>query len=154
MRDTHYHDDANHLIPRRADGYSPLAAEGRQGAGGFRLDMTSLEVVGDGGVFTTVEDLLLWDRNFYDNRLGGGGGLVEQLLTLGELESTDSESTDSDYAFGLHVGEYRGLPIRLTILSVYRSSKIDSFQAHSRWQKTGNDVRFGSEVVIHTNLAM
>ena len=37
-------------------------------------------------VFTTVEDLLLWDRNFYDNELGeGGSGLIETVTTPGTI---------------------------------------------------------------------
>ncbi|KKK75485.1 hypothetical protein LCGC14_2873250, partial [marine sediment metagenome] len=29
-------------------------------------------VIGDLGVFTTIEDFLKWDQNFYDNKLGKG----------------------------------------------------------------------------------
>ncbi len=37
----------------------------------------------------------------------------------------------------------------LTILSVYQSSKIDSFHENVRWQNDGNDVRFGSSAAPH-----
>jgi CubicO group peptidase (beta-lactamase class C family) len=99
MKNSHFHDDHTHIVPFRADGYAPTED-------GFRISMTILDMVGDGGVYTTVEDFLLWDRNFYHNTLGGGGEeLIELVTTPGEL-NTDEEMT---YAFGLGVEEYRGL---------------------------------------------
>ena len=68
--------------------------------------MTTLDMVGDGGIFTTINDLLLWDRNFYENKLGAGGpGLIERALTQGVL----NDGTQLDYALGLTVNEYKGL---------------------------------------------
>jgi len=51
-----------------------------------------------------VEDLFLWDQNFYHNKLGGKD-LINQLLTLGTLNNGEKLS----YAFGLEVSNYRGL---------------------------------------------
>lgn len=101
MKDTHFHDDHTHLVRNRADGYA-------RRNGTFHISMTDLDMVGDGGVFTTIEDLLLWDRNFYDNRLGRHRPeLIELLLSKGQLSS----GIKLCYAFGLDVCEYRGLPI-------------------------------------------
>ncbi|MDT8321391.1 MAG: serine hydrolase domain-containing protein [Xanthomonadales bacterium] len=100
MGDSHFHDDHTHIVPHRAAGYAPTHD-------GFRISMTTLDMVGDGGVYTTVDDLLAWDRNFYDNRLGRGGAeLIRQLTTPGKLNSGEP----LDYAFGLRVRDYRGLP--------------------------------------------
>ncbi len=100
MKNTHFHDDHTHVVRNRADGHMPAED------GGFRLSMTSLDMVGDGGIFTTVEDLLLWDRNFYDNRLGKGGPeLIETVETPAKL----NDGADTGYAFGLMVGEHRGV---------------------------------------------
>ena len=99
MDDTHYHDDHTEIVPDRASGYAP---EGE----GFRISMTTLDMVGDGGVFTTVEDLQKWDENFYDPRVGGPQ-LVTALLERGVLSSGDT----IDYALGLIHGEHRGLPV-------------------------------------------
>src|SRR5258708_14567960 len=55
---------------------------------------------------TTVEDLLAWDENFYTGRVGGPGFLRRQL-TVGAL----SDGKQLDYAYGLEVRNYRGLPI-------------------------------------------
>ncbi len=100
MKDTHFHDAPFEVVAKRAYGYSPSDDRG------YRIDMTGWEQVGDGSVFTTIEDLLFWDRNFYDNRLGRGGpALIETLQTTGKLSNDEA----IDYAFGLTVGEYRGL---------------------------------------------
>lgn len=101
MVHSHFHDDHTHIVPARADGYAPTED-------GFRISMTILDMVGDGGVYTTVEDFLLWDRNFYDNKLGNGGPeLIERVTTPGQLNHKETMT----YAFGLDVDEYRGLPM-------------------------------------------
>ena len=100
MRHSHFHDDHREIVPQRATGYS------RTADGGFEISQTTLEMVGDGGVFTSVEDLYRWDQNFYHNRLGKGGPqLVELLLTPGRLTGGEALT----YAFGLGVSEYKGL---------------------------------------------
>jgi CubicO group peptidase (beta-lactamase class C family) len=99
MTDTHFHDDHTHIVPNRASGYAPTE-------NGFRISETTLDMVGDGGVYTTIDDLLHWDRNFYDNKLGNGGpALIQAVTTPGEL-TTGQEMT---YAFGLDVETHRGL---------------------------------------------
>lgn len=60
-------------------------------------------IYGDGGVITTLDDLALWDANFYHNRLGKEG-LVELLLTRGRLNSDQQ----IDYAFGLELDIHKG----------------------------------------------
>jgi CubicO group peptidase (beta-lactamase class C family) len=100
MEHSHFHDDHTHVVRGRAAGYAPLEA------GGFAISMTTLDMVGDGGVYTTIDDLLLWDRNFYDNRLGAGGpSLIERMITPGRL----SDGSIMDYASGLNVEAFRGL---------------------------------------------
>ena len=96
MKNTHFHDDHTMIVKNRADGYSPLKK-------GFRIDMTTLDHVGDGGVFTTVEDLFLWDQAFYSYKLGKE--LMELIQTPGMLNNGEK----LDYAFGLSVNEYKGL---------------------------------------------
>lgn len=99
MESSHFHDDVTQIVPHRATGY-------REAGAGFAINETQLEIVGDGGVFTTVEDLFVWDQNFYDNRLGRGGPeLIETLQTRGVL----ADGKTIDYALGLRVDEFRGL---------------------------------------------
>jgi len=96
MENTHFHDDHTMVVKKRADGYSPTED-------GYRIDMTTLDHVGDGGVFTTVEDLYLWDQAFYTGRLG------EELMDLMHTTGVLNNGEKLDYAFGLMVDEYRGL---------------------------------------------
>lgn len=102
MTNTHFHDDHTKIVKNRASGYAP------QKGGGFVISMTTLPMTGDGGVFTSVEDLFFWDLNFYDNRLGKSGqALIEKIQTPGVLNS----GKKLDYAFGLGIGEHKGLRI-------------------------------------------
>ncbi|NIN70712.1 MAG: serine hydrolase [Gemmatimonadetes bacterium] len=99
MTHTHFHDDHKEIVANRASGYQPVRG------GGFRISMTTLDMVGDGGVFTTVEDLLMWDRNFYEPRVGGDV-FLRTMLRRGVLTGGDTLS----YALGLGHATYRGLP--------------------------------------------
>ncbi len=96
LKNTHFHDDHTMVVKNRADGYSPTKK-------GFRINMTTLDHVGDGGVFTTVEDLFLWDQAFYSYKLGKE--LMELIQTPGMLNNGEK----LDYAFGLGINEYKGL---------------------------------------------
>jgi CubicO group peptidase (beta-lactamase class C family) len=100
MENTHFHDDPRMIVENRASGYRPRKD------GGFEIDMTSLEMVGDGGVFTSIDDLIKWDRNF-DSATLGGESVMQQMLTPGKLNGGIAQ----DYASGLRVSRYRGLNI-------------------------------------------
>lgn len=100
MNDTHFHDDHTMFVKNRAAGYSPKKKDS------FRINMTTLDVVGDGGIFTTVKDLSIWDQNFYQNKLGKDGqDLIKKILTPAILNNGEK----LDYAWGLVVSEYQGL---------------------------------------------
>lgn len=104
MNCTHFHDDHTRVVPNRAVGYR---WEGEEN-GRFHTSITTLDIVGDGGLFTTLEDLLLWDQNFYDNRLGNGRhSLIEWLTTPGTLVN----GQPIEYAAGLIVGSYNNHPV-------------------------------------------
>ncbi len=102
MSNTHFHDNHNEIVPNRATGYAPTGD-------GFRIDVTTLDMVGDGGVFTTIEDWARWDQNLTDGTVGGDPWL-ELMHTRGVLNSGTPGSSDTiPYAFGLVHGEHRGL---------------------------------------------
>jgi CubicO group peptidase (beta-lactamase class C family) len=100
MANSHYHDNHNEPVRGRASAYSPLPG------GGWRIDVWNNDIVGQGGVMTTMQDLQKWDENFYTGAVGGKGFLARQLQR-GKL---NNDSTIA-YAFGLEVGSYRGLPM-------------------------------------------
>ncbi len=101
MRNSHFHDDHTHIVNNRAYGYRETDD------GEFKVSMTTLDNVGDGALITTVEDLLLWDRNFYDNALGKGD---PALIELVETPGTFDNGEPGDYAFGLTVEDFHGTP--------------------------------------------
>jgi len=98
MTSTQFLNDHQLVIPHRATAYTP----GMEG--GFVVEMSNWEQMGDGGVQTTVEDLAKWDQNFYTPKLGGAR-LIEELQTVGTL----NDGKKLTYARGLQVGPYRGL---------------------------------------------
>ena len=99
MKNTHFHDDRNLVVRNRVTAYLPNSN------GGFAVALISVESVGDIGLYTSVEDLFLWDQNFYNNKLGGGIDLISDELSTGMLNNGEK----INYAFGLLVGEYKGL---------------------------------------------
>jgi CubicO group peptidase (beta-lactamase class C family) len=100
MKHTLFFDDNTLVVPNRVAAYDP----GKDGK--FLVDWsTSYNLVGGGGVMSTVDDLLLWDRNFYSNKLGKGT-LVQQLQNHGVLNN----GNQINYALGLMLEDYRGLP--------------------------------------------
>jgi hypothetical protein len=99
MSNSHFRDDHTVLVKNRALAYSPRP-------GGWQISGPGFDVVGDGGLFTTVEDLAKWARNFDDHTVGGDE-LAARVLTRGRLTSGDS----IPYAYGLIHGVYRGQPV-------------------------------------------
>ena len=68
--------------------------------------------MGDGGVFTSINDLLSWDANFYHNILGHGNKLIDLVLTPGRYNNgTVSTFGGSSYAWGLVLSTIQGLPM-------------------------------------------
>lgn len=100
-----FNDDVNQVIPKRAYGYR-LTDDNR-----WEVFMTNLDYVGDGGVFTSLDDFIAWDRNFYANRLGKGGReLIDTVQTPhpDTIEMTDEGPRNVNYAFGMGVREVDG----------------------------------------------
>jgi len=96
MNDSFFNDEVNDVVKNRVDGYH------RNEDGSYSIFMTNLSWVGDGGVYTNLDDWLKWDQNFYHNILGNTG---DDLVRL--MEQTYSVS--GNYAWGQGVDEYRGL---------------------------------------------
>ncbi|MEX2284946.1 MAG: serine hydrolase domain-containing protein [Gemmatimonadota bacterium] len=112
MKNTHFHDEPYHVFPNRVISYSPT------GPNAYRISyLLNFDKTGAGGLYTTLGDLLLWDRNFYDNKLGRG--FLELMHSRGVLNRGDTLA----YAFGLQIGKYRGLN------TVRHSGSLMGFQA-------------------------
>jgi CubicO group peptidase (beta-lactamase class C family) len=101
MTHTLFYDDHTLVVPGRVAAYSP----GKDGH--FLVNWaTTYDFIGAGGLMTNVNDLLLWDRNFYNNRLGRGT-LLKEMQTRAVLNN----GKESNYALGLMMTAYRGLPV-------------------------------------------
>jgi CubicO group peptidase (beta-lactamase class C family) len=98
MQATHFHDDNRTIVPGRSYSYSPKPG------GGFANNPLQYATVGASSLFTTVQDLARWDRNFRDARVGGPE-VVARMLEKGKLNNGEELA----YACGLELGEYRSL---------------------------------------------
>lgn len=98
MTSTEFRDDhRGQAIPNRAIGYEPVA-------NGWRETQPRLDVVGDGGVYSTLTDLLKWDENFSDPRVGGAKAIAE-MVEPGRLNNGQK----IPYGLALTLGEMRGM---------------------------------------------
>ena len=98
MKNTFFLDNHTTIVPYRATAYAPNES------GGFQINMANWEQTGDGAVQTNANDLLLWDRNFY-NPTVGGKELIDLLTTPGSL----SNGEKINYGLGLFKDDFEGL---------------------------------------------
>ena len=74
-------------VPERAYGYSRVAGQWQ------RTDQSSTSaVLGDGGIYASIDDLARWDAALYDGRL-----LQQPWRTLAVTAATRTEEPDVDY---------------------------------------------------------
>jgi CubicO group peptidase (beta-lactamase class C family) len=97
MKSTHFRDDHAEIIKNIAYGYEPAKDT-------FRISVTNFDTVGATSLMTTVQDLALWDENFYTPRVGGPD-LISKMVERGKLNNGEQ----LDYASGLVIGTHRGL---------------------------------------------
>lgn len=100
MVHSRFHDDYRQLIKNRATGYLSAGKET------YYNFISTFDNVGSGGLFTSVEDLFLWDQNFYHHKVGG-----QKLHDLMHTQGTLNSGEILDYAFALDIGEYKGLRV-------------------------------------------
>jgi CubicO group peptidase (beta-lactamase class C family) len=98
MTKSSWREDFQKLVPGRAQGYSRQSPTGP-----WRLDMPIMNVVGNGGMLTTVGDWLKWNAMLDSRSLGAP--LVDALETRGVL----NDGRKITYALGLDVTTYKGL---------------------------------------------
>ncbi len=98
MKDTHFRDDHAEVVKDVAYGYVEHGDR-------FKLSITNFDTVGATSLLTTVRDLARWDANFYTGAVGGPA-LLSQMIERGKL----NDGEELEYASGLMIGSYRGLP--------------------------------------------
>ncbi len=102
MGATHFHDDHTEIVRNRATGYGRVAETTPPR---IKINMSTLDMVGDGGIYTSIGDLAKWDQNFYTHKVGG-----EAILTRMQTPSKLSSGKEIAYGLGLVIEPYRGLP--------------------------------------------
>lgn len=95
MAQTSWRDDFERIVPGRAQAYA------RRGPG-WALEMPFENVIGPGGMLTTVTDWLKWNDALDKRTLGGW--LVDSL----ESQATLTSGRKISYAMGLMVNNWRG----------------------------------------------
>ncbi|MEE4198600.1 MAG: serine hydrolase domain-containing protein [Bacteroidales bacterium] len=101
MKNSLFYDDNTDLIKNRVFSYEKKSNED-----GFNNLIMRFDLVGSGGVYSSIEDLYLWDQNFYNNKLGKGGqNIIDKMHEEGLLNNGKS----CGYAFALNKGTYKGL---------------------------------------------
>jgi CubicO group peptidase (beta-lactamase class C family) len=98
MRHTEWRADFTKVVPNRATAYSGSADRG------FRQDMPFTNMIGNGGVLSTMSDLLRWNENL-DHPTVGGQLYVDAMQTRMRL----TNGRTITYALGLEVVDYDGV---------------------------------------------
>jgi len=91
--------------PRRSHQARRPRYEHDDKTGAFRMSLTNFDTAGATSLHTTVEDLQLWDENFYHPKVGGPG-FIDLMLHRDKLNNGELQT----YASGLAIGTYKGLP--------------------------------------------
>lgn len=99
MTHTSWRDDYTRVVKNRAIAYSSAAD-------GFHTNMPFENVYGNGGLLTTVGDLMKWNENFVTPKVGGAE-FVRLQLERGRLR----DGRAHNYAMGLGIESYNGLPV-------------------------------------------
>jgi CubicO group peptidase (beta-lactamase class C family) len=99
MHDTVAFEDGVSTVRNRAYGYSP------KGEAFERTDQSlTSAVLGDGGIYSSVDDLFLWDQSLYTSRL-----VSDDMLHQAWTPSILASGKESKYGWGWELGEWHGM---------------------------------------------
>jgi CubicO group peptidase (beta-lactamase class C family) len=99
MRNTEWRADYRKIVKGRSSAYTALDD------GSFALNRPIEDVHGNGGILTTVGDLLVWTQNLVDGRVGGAE-FVRRMHEPGRLR----DGAGIRYAGGLMTQTFAGVP--------------------------------------------
>ncbi len=100
MKNTFFNDNHSQVTKNRVISYRNV------GSDMYERFVQNFDGHGDGGMISTINDLFLWDQNFYHKKVGGEA-FVELMLSQRKLNN----GYLSTYSFGLEHGNYKGLDI-------------------------------------------
>ncbi|HSJ23331.1 MAG TPA: serine hydrolase domain-containing protein [Longimicrobiales bacterium] len=98
LKDTQWRDDYTRIVKGRSSAYSFRG-------GDWAIDRPIENVHGNGGLLTTVADLITWNQALAEGRIGGAT-FVQTMHTPQVLNNGEAIT----YAGGLMIDEYRGVP--------------------------------------------
>lgn len=98
MDNTHFHNDHTQIVKNRASGYIPDNNEN------YKISMTTLDMIGDGGIFTTINDIKKWDDAYYESSV-----LSSAFWSVMTQQGILNNGEVIDYASGLMISKYKGL---------------------------------------------
>jgi CubicO group peptidase (beta-lactamase class C family) len=98
MDNTHFHNDHTQIVKNRASGYVP------DGNDNYKISMTTLDMIGDGGIFTTINDIKKWDDAYYESSV-----LSKEFWSVMTQQGILNSGEVIDYASGLMISKYKGL---------------------------------------------
>jgi CubicO group peptidase (beta-lactamase class C family) len=113
MAHTSWRDDHTRVVKGRAIAYSLDNGE-------YHIEMPFENVYGNGGLLTTVGDLLTWNENFVNPKVGNAK-LISEMATGGRFN--DGKPLEY-YGLGLFIEIYRG------VHNVYHSGSTAGYRAH------------------------
>ncbi len=102
MHDSFVMTDRNTVIKNKAQGYV------RSDTGAYLSAADLGASMGAGGIYTSIDDLTKWARNYRAHALGTDE-TWEQMTTPFQLTEDADGDPDTGYGFGLFIDEYRGL---------------------------------------------
>jgi CubicO group peptidase (beta-lactamase class C family) len=146
MDDSFFNDNVNLIVKNRADGYSPI----KKHPGKYEINMTNLSWVGDGGVYTSINDFIKWDQNFYDNKLGTATPSLIKTMEQTFLETkvkkrnqtlSREQEGQHTYAFAQNLAYYNGYK---------RWSHSGSWVAYTTHYTRFPEIRFSVVVFCNT----
>ncbi len=139
MKQTFFHQNQGEDFENRAIGYEAFDS-------GFKKPLYSSHLIGDGGLFTTLSDMIKWDKNFYENKLGNRkDSLLKRMKYREPLSNGDSINMafaqiftphpfgENSWSHGGSGGGYRSFYIRFekpqfSVIVLSNSDKNNAFQ--------------------------
>jgi len=101
MKSSFILENPNRIVKNSATGYTPVSDSTYQ-----KKHFYNIALGGDGQVYTTLEDLLLWDNNFYNKKIGGQA-LFDRQHERGVLNN----GKITEYGGGLFIQENKGYQV-------------------------------------------
>jgi CubicO group peptidase (beta-lactamase class C family) len=148
MDETVAYEQGVSTVHNRAYGY-------RAGSNGFERKDQSLtsSVLGDGGIYSSVEDLYKWDQALYTNKLVGVEAIKRAFTPVAK-----TSGASAGYGFGWYIEEYRGMKTvwhygsttgfrtaierfpdrKFTVIVLLNRNEPDSHKAHALARKVAD----------------